>query len=169
MDENEIELMDILNIIWKRKWLIILSTLLLVIVAGVISFLLPQKWEVDALIQPSKFFVETWEGQFVDVVVVDPIQIVNQINQASYNNLIAAELKLDIIKFPKLKAENLQDTNLVRVSIKEKDVEKAKFILHSLFNQLKRQLDKKVDVEMKGIDSEIKSKEIFRMILSQSC
>jgi LPS O-antigen subunit length determinant protein (WzzB/FepE family) len=36
---KEIELIDILNVIWKRKWLIIIPTLLLVIITAVISFL----------------------------------------------------------------------------------------------------------------------------------
>ncbi len=156
-NEGEIELIDFLNIIWKRKWLIILSTLFLVIAAGVISFLLPPKWEIDALIQPSKFLVKTAGGQFEEIVIVDPKQIAGQINQAAYNNKIAAELNLDIRKFPKLKAEDLRDTNLVRVSIKEKDVEKAKLILLSLFNLLKTEPDEKVEVEMKSIEEEIKA------------
>ena len=158
--ENEIELIDFLNILWKRKWLIIFSTLSLVIAVGVISFLLPKKWEIDALIQPGKFLIQTEGGQFEEVVVVDPKQISGQINEATYNNIIANELNIKLIKFPKLSATNLQDTNLVRISIKEKDVEKAKAILHSLFNHLKKQLDEKVGIEIKGIDSEIKSREI---------
>jgi len=152
--------MDYLNVFWKRKWLIILPTLFCVIAAGVISFLLPPKWEVDAIIQPSKFLVQTEQGQFEEVVVVDPKQIAGQINQASYNHLIAAELNLDLTSFPKLKAENLRDTNLVRISLKEQDVQKAKLILISLFSHLKRELDTKVDIETKNIDSQIKSNEI---------
>lgn len=158
--EDEIELMDYLNVLWKKKWLIILPTLFCVIAAGVISFLLPPKWEVDAIIQPSKFLVQTQGGQFEEVVVSDPKQIAGQINQASYNHLIAAELNLDLAQFPKLRAENLRDTKLVRMSLKEHDVQKAKQILTSLFNHLKRELDTKVDIETKGIDSEIKSNEI---------
>ena len=158
--EDEVNLMDYLNVIWKRKWLIIIPTFFLVIVVGIYSFLLPPQWEIDALIQPSKFLIQTEQGQFNEVVITDPKQIAGQINQAAYNNLIAAELNLDIREFPKLKAENLRDTNLVRVLIKEKDVEKAKLILHSLFKHLKRQLDEKVDIEIKGIDSQIKSREI---------
>ncbi len=66
-------------------------------------------------------------------------------------------MNLDIREFPKIKAEDLRDTNLVRISIKEKDVEKAKLILLSLFNLLKTEPDKKVDVEMKRIEEEIKA------------
>jgi len=161
--EDEFVLMDYLNVIWKRKWLIIIPTLFLVIAVGIISFLLPPKWEIDAIIVPSKFLVQTEAGQFNEIVVVDPKQIVGQINEATYDNLIATELDLDIRKFPKLKAENLRDTNLVRVSTKENDIEKAKLILFSLFNHLKRQLDEKVDIEIKGIDSDIKSQEIEKL------
>jgi len=156
--ENEIELIDFLNILWKRKWLIILSTLSLVIIVGVISFLLPPKWEITALIQPGKFLIQTEGGQFEEVVVVDPKQVVGQINEATYNSIIANELNIKLIKFPKLRATNLQDTNLVRTSIKEKDVEKAKLILNSLFNHLKEQFDKKIEVEIKNIDSQTETK-----------
>ena len=149
--KDEIELMDILNVIWKKKWLIILPTILCVIAAGIISFTLPKVWEIDAIIQPGKFFVQTEQGGFEEIFVVEPKQIAGQVTQASYNQLIAAELNLDIRDFPKLSAENLRDTKLVRVSIKEQDIEKAKTILFSLFNHLKRDLDKKIDVEIKGI------------------
>jgi len=161
--ENEFVIMDYLNIIWKRKWLIVIPTLFLIIATGVISFLLPPKWEIDAIIVPSKFLVQTEGGQFEQIMIADPKQIVGQINETTYDNLIATELNLDIRKFPKLKAENLRDTNLVRVSTKENDTEKAKLILFSLFNHLKRQFDEKVDIEIKGIDSGIKSQEIEKL------
>ena len=159
-NRNEIELIDFLNIVWKRKWFIILFTSFLVIAVGVISFLLPPKWEVNALIQPGKFLIQTSDGQFEEVLVKDPKQIASQINEATYRILIASELNLDILKFPKLRAENLQDTNLVQVSIKEKDIKRAKLILNSLFNNLKKEIDKKVEIESQGIDSRIKSREI---------
>ncbi len=165
--ENEIELFDYLNVLWKRKWLIIIPTFVLVVAVGVYSFFLPRVWEVDAIIQPSKYFFQDQEGQFQEYVVDDPEHIAAQIKQRTYNSLIAAELNLDIRSFPELKAENLKDTKLVRISIKEKDVEKAKIILYSLFNHLKRDLDKKIDVEIKGIEEEIKVNEKLLNIVKQ--
>lgn len=156
---DEIELMDFLLLIWKRKWLIILPTLLCVIAAGVISFMLPQKWEVDAIIQPSMLFIQNQQGEFQEVVVTNPNEIVGQINADSYNRLIAAELNVDLRRFPQLKAVNIRNTNLVRISIKEEDIQKAKSILLSLFKHLKVALDRKVDVEMKGIDAKITGNE----------
>ena len=157
--ENEMELIDYLNVFWKRKWVIIIPTFFLVVVVGVISFLLPKKWEIDAIVVPSKFLIQTEQGTFNEVVVVDPKQIASQINEATYNTLIAAELNVDIREFPKLKADNIRDTKLVRISIKENDTEKAKLILYSLFNHLKIDLDKKIGVETKGLDTEVASKE----------
>ncbi|MGB8951770.1 MAG: Wzz/FepE/Etk N-terminal domain-containing protein [Candidatus Aminicenantales bacterium] len=157
--ENEVELMDYLNVIWKRKWLIIIPTFFLAIAAGVVSFLQPPQWEVDAIIQPSKFFTQTEAGQFEEVVIVDPKQIAGQINQETYNMLISAELNIDSREFPKLKSENLRDTKLIRVSVRDNNVTKGKDILTSLFRHLKRELDQKIDVEMKGIDTKIASAE----------
>jgi len=155
--ENEIELIDYLNVLWKRKWLIIIPTFVLLVAVGVYSFFLPQVWEVDAIIQPSKYIIQTEGGTYSEIIIVDPKQIAGQINEEYYNNLIAAELNLDIREFPKLKAENLRDTKLLKISTKVNDVEKAKLILYSLFKHLKGDLDKKVDVEMKGIEEEIKA------------
>jgi len=163
--EDEIELMDYLNVIWKKKWLIILPTLFCVVIVGIISFRLPHIWEVDAIIQPSKILVKTEQGQFEEVVVVSPKQIVGQISQESYNRLIGAELNLDIRTFPELKAENIKDTNLVKVSIRERDTEEAKLILVSLFKHLKADLDEKIDIEMKGIDSQVKNQEIVKTMI----
>jgi len=157
--QNEIELIDYLNVIWKRKWLIIIPTLFLSIVVGIYSFFLPPKWEIDSLIIPSKFMTQTEQGEFKEVIVVDPKQVASQINEKIYDHLIAAELKIDIKKFPKIKADNIRDTKLVRISIVENDVEKAKLILSSLFNHLKQDLDKKVEVEIKGLDTQIASKD----------
>jgi len=155
--ENEFELMDYLNVIWKRKWLIIIPTFFLVLFVGIYSLTLPKVWEVHALIVPSKIILRSDDGQFNEVLVTDPKQIVGQINQASYNNLIAAELNLDLREIPGIEAENLRDTNLVRISLKEQDVEKAKSILLSLFNFLKIDLDEKIKVEISDIDTQIES------------
>lgn len=158
-DKSEVELIDVLNVVWKRKWLIIIPTALVALLAGLISLLLPPVWEVDAVILPSKFFVQTEQGQFVEVVVTDPKQIAGQVNEESYNNLIAAELKMGPKEFPRVRAENLKETNLVRVVVRDENIDAAKAILNLLFNHLKKDLDRKIEVEIKGIDTEITTKE----------
>jgi LPS O-antigen subunit length determinant protein (WzzB/FepE family) len=155
MDQIEPNLMELLLVVWKRKWQIIIPTFLLAVAAGIISFLLPVKYEVDAIIQPSKIFVQTDQGVFDEIVVVDPKQVAGQINQESYNRLIAAKMHMDIRDFPSIQAENLRDTSLVRVAIHEDDVDKGKGILNTLFDILKNDFNRKIEVEIKTIDSNI--------------
>lgn len=156
--EEEVTLMDYVNVLLKRKWLIIIPTFFFVVLAGVLSFLLPKKWEIDAMIVPSKFFIQTEQGQFEEVLVAEPQQIASQINQHAYDNMIASELGLAIREFPELKAEHIRDTKLVRVYTREKDIEKAKKILNSLFIHLKKDLDKKIKVEIAGLDTQAESR-----------
>ncbi len=155
--ENETELMDYLKVIWKRKWFIVIPTFFCIVVALVISFSLPPKWEVDAIIQPSKFLKQTKKGKIKDVLLIDFKQIAGQIDGGFYNNLIASELNMDIRKLPKFKTENLKDTNLVRISIREEDVEKAKLFLNSLLKHLKEELDEKAKIELQGIKTKLNS------------
>ncbi|KKN62273.1 hypothetical protein LCGC14_0513330 [marine sediment metagenome] len=158
MDEYEgrIEWMNYLNVIWKRKWLIIISTFLCALAAGVFSFLQPPVWEVDATIQAGKIFDK---DRHEEVLIIEGEQLAGQINEGYFNNLIAAELSLDVMEMPKIKARNLRWTELVKVSIRANDVEKTKQILYSLFNHLKKDLDKKIDVEFIRIDTQISTNE----------
>jgi capsular polysaccharide biosynthesis protein len=156
---EEINLMDYVEILWKRKWLIIVPTLFISIAVGIWSFLRTPVWEVDAIIQPSKFISQTEQGQFVEVLVADPKQVAGQINQESYKAIIAGEMNIDMRKFPDLKAENLRDTKLVRVAVRDTDINRASKILNSLFHHLKSDFDRKIDVEMKSIDAQIANKE----------
>jgi len=161
MKEHEVELINRLESIWRRKWFILVPTFLLAVLAGAVSFLLPPKWEVDTVILPGKFLVETQAGQFIEFWVSDPREIAGGINQKSYDTMIATELKIDIRKMPKLKAENLKDTKLVKVSLTDNDVKKAKAILNFLFVQLKRNLDTKIEVETNNIDTKISQKKFL--------
>jgi capsular polysaccharide biosynthesis protein len=156
---EEIELMDYFNVLWKRKWLIIIPTLALILMVGLVSFLLPNIWEVDAIIVPSKFTVQTEQGNFEEVVTVPPQQIAGQINEESLNLLISSELNIELKKFPSFKANHLRDTNLIRVSARVKNPEMTKSVLLSLFEHLKVDLDKKADVQMKDADAQIENKE----------
>ncbi len=157
--DPEIELVDYLNVLWKRRWLILIPTVALIVAAGIVSFRLPPKWDVDVIIQPGKFFVRTETGSFNEVMVTDPKQLAGQINQGSYNRLIGADLNLDPRRFPSPRAEQLRDTNLLRVVLRTGETEMAKAILASLFQHLKGELDQKIDVQIKFMATQIAARE----------
>jgi len=155
--EDEIKLIDYLNILWKQKWLIFIPTVLIVILVAAYSLTLTKKWAVDMVFIPSKFLIQTESGQFEEVVVVSPQQIVGQISQRTYDQLISDQLNININAFPRLKAENLKDTSLVNVSLHTSNTEQGKNILERLFAHLKKDLDRKIDVEFQSIDTQIES------------
>ncbi len=162
---DEIELIDYIIVIWKRKWSIIGGTLGFIIIAIILSFLLPPIWEVDAIFLPGKFITQTEQGAFEEVLVTDAEQIAGQIEEESFNNQIATELGIDIRRFPKIRAQNLKNTNLVRVSVKDKDAAEAVSILNSLFGYVKEEMNRKINAEIKGLDTRMIANE--RQILKK--
>ncbi|MCP2619693.1 Wzz/FepE/Etk N-terminal domain-containing protein [Candidatus Aminicenantes bacterium AC-334-K16] len=151
--------MDYIAVLWKRKWLIIIPTFLLIVAAGILSFLLPKKWEISAIIQPAKFLVQTEGGRFEEVLVASPVQIAGQINEEAFNQLIASELNIALNRFPEIKAQNLKNTNLVKISLTTPNIKEGQEILYSLFTHLKRDLDRKIDVEIQNLDTQKKELE----------
>ena len=51
--DDEIKLIDCLKVIWKWKKLIILGTIVIIIVAGVISFLMPKVYSIQMVLEPG--------------------------------------------------------------------------------------------------------------------
>ena len=160
MEEKEVELIDYLNIIWKRKWFIIFGTLLCLIIAGIVSFLLKPVYEIDAIIQPGKFIVQNQAGNFEQVVIENPLQIADKVKHKSFDALITVELGIELSQLPEIEADNIRDTLLTRIWIRNHDVEEGKKILDSLIDIIKSDIDEKVNIEINNIDSIIKGKEI---------
>ena len=65
--EDEIELIDILHVIWKWKYFIVGGTLACAIVAMVISLILPKIYRIEMIIRPGILsFAEDGESVFID-------------------------------------------------------------------------------------------------------
>ena len=160
MENKEIELVDYLRIIWKKKWLILFGTLLFLIIAIVMSYMMKQVYEIDSIIQPGKFFIQNQSGHFEQVVVEEPLQIADKVKHRSYNVKIAAELNMSVSNIPDIRAENIKDTLLTRMWIRNSDVELSKKVLNSLVTLIKSEIDEKIDIEIADLDSTIRSNEI---------
>jgi LPS O-antigen subunit length determinant protein (WzzB/FepE family) len=157
MKNGQVEVMDFVRVLWKRKWQIVVPTLICVLIAGILSFVLPKKWEVDTIFVIGKFFVETSQGEYKEVQVIDPRRVVGQVNEKAYNRVIASALNVNLDKFPRLMAENVRGTELVRVAVVERDVKRGQAVLDSLTEILRKDCDRKIDVELKIVDTQIAS------------
>lgn len=157
--EDGADLIENLEVLWRQRRLILIPAFLLALITGIAGLLLPPKWEVDAVIQPGKFLIQTPGGDLREVMVTDPKQLASQINQGFYTRLISSELKLDPKAFPALKAKNPRDTRLVCVSLRTGDTEQGRKILNTLFRHLKGELDWRAEVEMKSLATRVALKE----------
>jgi LPS O-antigen subunit length determinant protein (WzzB/FepE family) len=126
---EEISIFDYLNIMWKRKWFILIPALVLAAAAGILGFL--------------------------KTPVSDPFRTAIQVSQQSLNKLIASELNLDRRRFPVLFAENLKNTWFLRTWLRVTDIDRGTKILNSLLQQLKVEFDRKLDMEVKRLETQI--------------
>lgn len=165
MNESKKELIDYAALLWRRRWLILVPTSLCVAATVVLSFLLTPKWEVDCLIQPSKYFIIQENGGGEEVLVASPKQVEEQINQNSYQRAIASRLDIPLKEFPKIKAQSLKQTNLVRASVIHRDVDQARKILERLLDELKKEFDPKSLVESQALETQIKQREVDKDIV----
>jgi hypothetical protein len=157
--DDEISFTEYILVLWKRKWLLIIPTVIIVLITAIYSLVSPKIWRIESIIQPSKFLAQSAGGSFSKVTTVNPRQLAGQIEQSSYNQLLARQMNININEFPRLRAEHLDNTDLVLVSTNMSDTETAKSILIALYEHIKFVYDKKIDTELQGIDSEISEKE----------
>ncbi len=165
MNASNKELVDYAAVLWRRRRLILVPTLFCVAATAVLGFLLPPKWEVDCLIQPSKYFITQQNGGIEEVLVASPRQVEEQINQNSYQRAIAGRLGILPKDFPKINAQSLKQTNLVRASVIHRDVDQAKKILGCLLDELKKEHDPKSQVESQALETQIKQREVDKAIV----
>lgn len=167
MKEEQVDLLAIINILLKRKWLIIIGTLACVVIIGLVSFLIKPVYEITSLIQPGKLMIQDQYGRFEEVVIESPRQVANRINEKTYDYEISKNLGLPIKDLPEIEAEDIEDTLLIKISTKNHDIKKGMDIVQATIELVKKDLDEKITAEINQINisildslNKIKSKEI---------
>lgn len=155
MKEYEIGVVDLVRIIWKRKWLIGIPTLVCILAAVAVSFSLPETWEIDAVFHPGRLSYLNESGKQVELDLVDFNPLLGQIKSGEFIPYIARETGQNFAEIPPLQAERITRTQQVRLFLREKDVEKGKVILAALLERLKGDMDRRLDAELKKIDDKL--------------
>ena len=154
---DEIDLIDIIRVLWKRKILIIIGTLLLTIAAAGVSVLLPKVYEVTAILEPGTRAITDGKGQIIkETPVESPESIKSVALGGAYDSFIQRELNISPINFPKIKIDIPKDTTLIKFIIESAQPEQAVDVLNELLAQISNRIHEKLAVEKKGIDNEIK-------------
>jgi len=167
MNKEEVEIVDIISVLWKRRWLIIIGTLAFIIIAGTASFLIKPVYEISSLIQPGKLLVEDQYGRFEEVLIEGTKQVANRINEKTYDHIISEMMKLPIKEIPKIRAEDIKDTFLVKIYTRNHDIKKGLEVVRIIIDLIKKDLDDKVlseinqiDISISDLENKIKSLEL---------
>lgn len=144
---DEINLADLLRVLWKWKWLIVIGTL--VIVASTVAFVyqLPRVYEVSAVIEPGLAGIND-RGDRLYLDNVD--NITSKINERTYNRKIAEELKLEPEEWPvwpKAKTDRRTKSNIARITLESPmdQADRGKEVLSSLIRMVASDYEKEVN------------------------
>jgi len=144
--EDEIDLMDYVKVILKRKVFILALFLAAVIVAGVFSFLSPKVYKIDTVLEIGK----TDKG-----MVEAPEQSIAKVEGNVYGTLIREKLNISEAEYPQIKAENPKATNLLNIKIESGNPQQAKEILEEKNELILAEHQEKIELEKEALESEI--------------
>jgi len=144
--EDEIDLMDYVKVILKRKVFILAVFLLVVIIAGIFSFLSPKIYEVESVLEI---------GQVAEKVVEAPSQIIGKIEGDVYGTTIREKLNISGTRYPQIKAENPKDTNLLSIKIESSNPQQAREILEEKNELVLAEHQEKIELEKTVLENEI--------------
>lgn len=148
--EDEINLFDYFQVIWKRKVLIISIFLAAVISAAAISFIMTPVYRVSALISPGWIDVAL-DGRVTYIDSNENIQF--SIENSAFDSKIIETLKLDPAKYTRFnfKTKLSKGSNVIQVYLDTTDREKGKLILGELLNNLTNFYKNRIDLKFEGI------------------
>ena len=166
--ENEIELIDIIRVIWKRRYLILLGTLLLTLGAAGISMVLPRVYEVSALVEPGIRPFADANGQIVnELPVISPEALRETILSGAYDGVIQKKLDISTAIYPGIKVSTPKNSAFVGISIESTDPEQATAILDELLIQVNNDVQSKLGNEKNKIENEIQLAQISDRSISE--
>ena len=163
--ETEIELIDILNVFFKRKNIIVLGTILITLIAVLISLVLPKTYKINTIIEPGKRPITDQNGQIVEEKYIDSsLSLRETIIGGAYDEFISKKLDIKEDQLPNINVTVPQKTELLEISIKSKKPQLAMNIMTELLKRISDDLQKKVAFEKHKADSEIGFAEIENQI-----
>ena len=172
--EDEVELIDYLRVIWKWKWLIVGGALICAIIAAVINLQMPRVYEISTIIKPGIAGIDD-KGKLI--YVDSETNIKETLNQGIYNKRIEEALQMDSLKTGiNFKATVFGKTKIVKITSQwEKEdialgMKAVNHLLRFLSDDEQYNEQKKADYDMRIYikQDEIKQLEKRRQFLRES-
>jgi len=143
---EEIDLMDYIKVIIKRKRLIWTVFLVAVIIAGIFSFISPKVYKIDTAIEI---------GQIGEQGVEAPADVEERIDSDVYGILIRGKLGISEKKYPKIETINPKGTKLIVAEVESTKPVKAKNILEEINNLILDEHQEKIKVKKELLEKYI--------------
>jgi capsular polysaccharide biosynthesis protein len=154
---DEIDLMDYVKVILKRKWLILVIFFGAAIAAGIFSFLMPKVYRIDTSLEVG--IIERATATMPEQLVELPTQLVEKIKGDVYGISVREKLGISEEKYPKIKTENPKDTRLINLAIESAEPQKAKNILEEINNLILVEHQEIIKTKKELIEQDIKTTE----------
>lgn len=142
MNDYEVNLIDYVKVILKRKKLIFFIFVLAIIAVFVFSLLSPKIYEIDTSLEIGKINKD---------LIENPEQLIEKIDNDVYNT--------EYINIDKIAVSNPKGTKLVRMKIESADYQKAKSILEEISNSILKEHLEKIDAQKDLIQKDIEKLE----------
>jgi len=152
-EEDTIELIDLLRVLWKWKWMIIISTLVCALIAAIVSFSMPKIYQVSMIIEPGVVDIDP-NGKFIYLDSASNIK--SKIDSQAYNSKIYKRLDADPKKLNlKFKTVQPRNSNTLKISLEANDTSKSIQALSTLFHELVKEYQHYIDSRKSELDQKI--------------
>lgn len=148
--EEEINLIDIIRILVKRKWLIISGTLLCLVVAVAVSLVLPKVYKVSFVADIG--MVQRGDG-------MEPIESPENVKskiEMGYSFAAMQALNIPEDEFPDILVKIPKKTRLIEMAVKTDDTEEGQSILQHIKGMLLEEHGKLLDQYRVKLENAIK-------------
>ena len=123
-NEDEIELMDLLLVLWKWKYLILIGTLVCAVAAAVISLQMDKVYSIQTVLQPGRLKV-TEDGKTIFISSANTIKAI--IEAGTFDDRILSKVKTansdDLPKTLEFSVNIPSNSNALDISYETSDVD----------------------------------------------
>jgi len=168
MEEQEIDLVDYIKVIMKRKWVIIGITIGAIIIAGILTFFSPKAYKVSAILEIGQIDIgrASASSRIITFIPETPTELQEKIQQGTYDKILKE--KSGIENIPKIEVSVPKDTNLITMEIESYNSQEDKKILETLASIIIENHAKLFKEQKDFIQEKIKKEELKISILEKS-
>ena len=167
-EEDSIDLIDYLKIVWKYRYFIVTSIVLCFVVVGIWSFNLQKLYKVSTILSLNSRAkigpTSTIMSDFLSGIVIDsPSTIAANINGGMFNGQLRGKLKDNFKTYAvsnfSFKASNPKSSNMIRITYETANIKRGEIILEFLNKAIIEMYQEKVDTVKKILLLEEESKD----------